>query len=249
MEWSGFFNSVNGDRKYKAGDFAKFFNTLVSNGYISNPSTSLQVVSNNNLTITVKAGKAWINGYVYINESDLVLSIDLPDGVLNRIDRVVLQYNTANREIRAKIKKGTFASSPSAPLIQRDADLYELGIADIYVNKGSGGITQANITDLRLNSNLCGIASFIVPIDTTTIFNQFQSWFNSKATQFEADMATTEQQFQSDFNTWFSTVKNTLSGDVAGNLLNMINAIPKVTGGKTEPTGVKAGDFWLKELA
>lgn len=248
MEWSGFFNSVNGDRKYKAEDFAKFFNTLVTNGYISTPSTSLQVVANNDLTVTVKAGKAWINGYVYVNDSDLILPIDIADGVLNRIDRIILRMDTTGRIIKAIVKKGAFASSPEAPALQRDADGYEIGIADIYISKGSGGIIQANITDLRLNSDLCGIASFIVPIDATTIFDQFQSWFISKTAEYQTDMDNIEQQFKNDFDTWFSIVQNTLSGDVAGNLLNMINAIPKILEGVVEPTGVRAGDFWLKEL-
>lgn len=248
MEKSGFFNSVNGDRKYKANDFAEYFNSLITNGHIANPSTSLQTVANNNFTITIKSGKAWINGYVYINDSDLNLNVDIPDGVLNRIDRVVLRMDTSGRAINAKVKKGTFASSPVAPVLQRDADGYELGIADIYIAKGTGGITQANITDLRLNSDLCGIASFMVPIDTTAIFNQYLNWFNSRTTQYQTDMVNMEVQFQSDFNSWFSNVKGTLSGDVAGNLLNMINALPTVTRGSVEPSTKKAGDFWLKEL-
>jgi hypothetical protein len=223
LEKSSFFNSVNGDRKYKASDFAEYFNSLVTNGVFPDPSTNLQVMANNNMTITLKQGKAWINGYVYINTDDLILNIDVADGVLNRIDRVVLRMDTIERNITAKVKKGSFASTPVAPILQRDADAYELGIADIYVTKGAVSIVQANITDLRLNTDLCGVVNSLIQADTTAIFNQYLNWFNSKTGQYESDMSAKETDFTNQFNTWFATIQGTLSGDVAGNLLNLIN--------------------------
>lgn len=201
MEKSSFFNSVNGDRKYQASDFAEFFNSLITNGIFPNPSTNLQALSNSNMTVTVKAGKAWINGYVYILDADMVLPIDVADGVLNRIDRIAIRFDTTGRAINAVVKKGTFASSPVALALQRDADGYELGIADIYIAAGATSISQSNITDQRFNTNLCGIVSSLITADTTTLFNQFADGFN----------------------TWFNGIKNTLGSDVAGNLLNQIN--------------------------
>lgn len=223
MEKSSFFNSINGDRKYKASDFAEFFNSLITNGVFPNPSTNLQVIANNDMTITIKAGKAWINGYIYYNDTDLILNVGVADGVLNRIDRIVLRMDTLGRAINAVVKKGAFASSPVAPVLQRDADGYEIGIADIYIAAGATQITQANITDLRLNNTYCGVVNSLIQADTTAIFNQYLDWFNSKTNQYQSDMITKEADFTNQFNTWFDTVKNTLSGDTAGNLLNLIN--------------------------
>lgn len=223
MEKSSFFNSINGDRRYKASDFAEFFNSLVTNGVFPNPSTNLQVIANNDMTITLKAGKAWIDGHVYINTSDLILAIDTADGVYNRIDRLVLRLDTVGRTINAVVKKGTFASDPVAPTLQRDADIYELGIADIYIGKGAIGIAQANITDLRMNTTYCGWVNSLIQADTTAIFNQYLDWYNTKTAQYQADMSTKEADFTNQFNTWFATIKNTLGSDAAGNLLNLIN--------------------------
>lgn len=203
MEKSSFFNSVNGDRKYNAEDFANHFNSLLTNGIFPNPSTNLQVLSNNNMTVTIKAGKAWINGYCYTNDSDLVLPISVADGVLNRIDRIAIRLDTAGRAINAIVKKGTFASSPVAPTLQRDSDGYELGIADIAINAGATAIAQANITDLRQNQNYCGIVDSLITPDTATLFIQFEDGFN----------------------TWFAKIKNILSGDVAANLQNEIDTL------------------------
>ena len=253
MEKSGFFNAMKvgdtWDRIYKAENFAEYFATFIGNGVFPNPATGLQVIETDKMQVTIKRGKAWINGFVYINTSDLILPIDVADGVLNRIDKIVLRYDTVKREIRVKVKKGNFASSPIAPLIQRDADAYELALADIKVGAGAIKITQADITDLRLNKSMCGIVHGTVEqVDTTTIFNQFQSWYSQTKSNYDKDIATWTKekkqafdkwyienttafmkqfsewygdnttQWTNDFNTWFESIKGQLDGDIAAKL-------------------------------
>lgn len=223
-EISGFHNSRNGDRRVKADFFARFFGSLIGNGVFPNQSTGCQVIANNDMTVTFKTGKAWINGVFYENTDDMALSLDVADGVLKRIDRVVLQFSTIDRTIEAKVKKGTFASSPVAPSLQRDADAYELGIADIFVGNGVVSVSQASITDLRLNSNYCGVvAALINQVDTTTLFNQYQAWYLETTNQAAADLSTMLSAFQSSFNAWFADLQDILDENTAGNLLNMIN--------------------------
>ncbi|MGG7163798.1 hypothetical protein [Clostridium ihumii] len=217
MEKSFAFNSVNGDRRYKAEDFREYFASFIGNGVFPNTSTNLQVIANSNMTITIKQGKAWINGAIYINTDDYIVPIVNADGVLNRIDRVVLRMDTAERKIYSYVKKGTFSSTPVAPTLQRDADAYELALADVKVDKGTISITQANITDLRQNKNYCGIVHGTVEqIDVTTLFNQYATKLEEK-----------ELGFEEDFKQWFETVKGQLSGDVAGNLAIQIEANKK----------------------
>ena len=200
---SGFFNSVSGDRKYDAKRFAEYFASFIGNGVFPNPSDNLQVISNNNMTVTVRPGKAWINGYILVNDDDYILSIDVADGVLKRIDRIVARYDVANRGITLAVKKGIFASTPSAPALQRDEDIYELGIADILISNGAVSITQGNITDLRMNSTYCGIVTGVVDqIDATNLFAQYDA----------------------EFRDWFAGLEDVLDENVAANLLNLINA-------------------------
>lgn len=232
---SGFFNSVNGDRRYDAKRFAEYFATFIGNGVFPNPSTNLEIISNNDMTVTVMAGKAWINGYIIINDDDYILELEPSDGVLSRIDRIVARYDVVDREIRLEVKKGTFASNPVAPSLQRDADAYELGLADILVSNGVISVTQSDITDLRLNNDLCGIVHGTVDqVDTTTLFNQYLTWLEEKKTQYDADMlqwtSNKQQEFENwtdiqeqDFNSWFASIQDILDENVAANLLNMIN--------------------------
>lgn len=203
---SGFFNSVNGDRRYKADFFAEYFASFIGNGVFPNPSTGLQILTNGNLTVSMKPGKAWINGYYFNNDADYNLSLAIADGILNRIDRIVLRLDFSERQITPVIKKGALSSSPVAPALQRDADAYELGIADIYVARGATVISQANITDLRLNSAYCGIVAGVVQqIDVSSVFNQYQDWFNSYSVNKAQEFADWQAQTEQSVNDWISS--------------------------------------------
>lgn len=253
---SGFFMSVNGDRKYKAEFFAQYFASFIGNGVFPNPSSNMQIVENNGMTVNISIGKAWIDGYIAFNDDDYVLNIEVADGVLNRIDRVVLRLDTKlDREIKVLVKKGTFASSPVAPTLQRDADAYEIALADIYVGKGVISITQANITDLRLNSELCGIVHGVVDqVDTTTLFAQYASWYEQTTGQANLDIDAMLNQFMSDFNAWYTTntnqwsneftvwfdsIKGQLEGDIAANLASQVTDLQNTKADKTALTLVE----------
>lgn len=249
MEKSSFFNSRNKDRVYRAEDWADYFASFIANGVMppikgTEEQLGLQVVEGENMTVRLKAGKAWINGYFYHNTDFLNKEIEVADGVLNRIDRIVIQWNLTDRTIQSVVKKGTPGSTAKAPELQRDADIYEIAIADIYVGKGATAITQSNITDQRLNGELCGVSVGVVQqIDTDEFNAQLQKWFEeyqAAATedyenftgelenwkeQSKQDFQEWEQQSKNEFDTWFAEIQGILSGDVAGNLLNEINGL------------------------
>jgi hypothetical protein len=195
-EHSSFFNSISGDRKYKAEDFASYFNDVLTNGVFPSPSTNLQVMSNSNMTITVKAGKAFINGYAYNLDADLIMTLATADGTLNRWDRVVIRFDAVGRTINLAIKTGTVASTPVAPVLEQDASYFELGICDIYVSKGNLSILQVNMRDTRLDITLCGWVNSLIQVDGATLYAQLTASFNS----------------------WFTTLQDQLDGNVAGNL-------------------------------
>ncbi|PRR78435.1 hypothetical protein CLLI_15190 [Clostridium liquoris] len=232
MERSAFFNSINGDRRYKAEVFAEYFSSFIGNGVFSNPNTSLQARANDDMTMTLSPGKAWINGYFYMNTDDLILIIDPADGVLSRVDRVVLRFDVEKRNIKAIIKKGEFSANPEPPLIQRDADIYELGLADIKVNQGAISITQEDIIDLRLNKSLCGIVHGLIDqVDTTEIFNQFQGWYKNRTSTYMKEWENwfypNTSDWEEDFIEWFNSIKGSLAEDTGTFLSNEVLEIKK----------------------
>lgn len=229
---SGFFNSeIIGydaenmpifDRAEEASFFAKYFSQFISNGVFPNPSTNMQVLADTGMNIKVSAGVCYINGYMGWVENTETFTIEESD-TQSRIDRIVARLDFDNREIQCYVKKGTAAGNPVAPALQRDYDIYEVGLADVRVNANAIEIKQENITDLRLNTDLCGIvANQLQHVDTTTLFNQYQDWLANATEQGEEDLQTSLEQFEADFNAWFATLQDTLDGDTAGNLYNLI---------------------------
>lgn len=251
MEKSSFFNSVSGDRVYHAEHWAEYFASFIGNGVFPVPSNNLQVVAGSGMAVTVKAGKAWINGYFYINTGDLSVTLPTADGILNRIDRVVVRWDLTERIISVVVKSSAPSASPVAPQLQRDADAYELCLADVLTGAGVTAISQANITDRRLDGALCGVVAGVVDqIDTDAFNAQLEAWFSDykKASVDEyGDLVSYmeslellgDQQYaalqtymnafktasENDFNAWFAALKNVLDDDAAGHLLNLIQNV------------------------
>lgn len=199
MEESGFFGSNNGDRKYKSELIANWLSKLFTNGVFNN---ELQVIANNNMTITLKTGVAFINGYFYSNSIDKVININLSDIEQSRIDSVVLRFSKENRNIIADVIEGQYATTPIPPELTRNSNVYELRLCNIYVNKEIDQITTAMIEDCRFDSSDCGqVVGAVQQLDTTDIFAQYEEVFNSL----------------------FEQMKGIINDDTGGSILNELN--------------------------
>lgn len=230
------FNSVDGDRVYKAEDFRNYFKQFIGNGVFYANSNALKVAENSGMTIGINAGAGWVDGAGYINDNILTKTLANADGVLNRIDRVVLRCSYTERKVYADVLQGSYSASPSAPALTRNADKYELALADIYVAAGVTSISQSNITDQRLNTTVCGIVTgLIVQADTTDIFNQFEEYLTEFKAQYIANIEdwtyTQETSFTSwsgtqelNFERWVESIKDILDAAAAGKLQNEIEA-------------------------
>ncbi len=214
MERSAFFNSVAGDRKYKAEIFAGYFSKFITNGIFPLPADNLRIASHDRMKIKAHIGTGYINGYLYENTDILILTLPTADGVKPRIDRVVLRWSQVDRNIRIYIKEGIPDSEPNPPILERAADSYELGLADIFVAQGAYEIKEADILDTRLNTESCGVVNSLLQADTTSIFNQYQSWFNLRTGQYNTELnaflAEYEQNkadWQSELNSWTEAKK------------------------------------------
>lgn len=187
------------DRAYFAEDFSNYFAQFVGNGVYPNPSTNLAVQSlNSNMVVTVAIGSAFINGYGYINTEPYTVAVTQAHVSYNRRDIIVVQLSVVGREIKLLYKQGTASANPVKPALTRNADIYELQLAEIFVGSGVQSITQANITDTRLDTTLCGIVSAVVDsVDTSVLFSQYETYLNTKIAEWNATQA---QQTQ-DFNT------------------------------------------------
>lgn len=232
-----FFESVNGDRRYKVVELVAYLRPFFSDGVFPNPSTGLQVMetAEKDMFVTVKVGDAWINGRMYRNLDDKKIRLDPSDSATTRIDRIVVGCNYKDRVITSYVKKGTPASSASAPELTRNDTLYEISLAEITIAPGAVGITQSAIKDTRLDQSKCGIVTGLVDtVDTQTLYNQLETWrqefMQEKDTQmanwiatFQRNMNSWKDTEQQAFVDWFNGIKGQLSGDIAANLTSRVD--------------------------
>lgn len=237
----GFFNAklVNGqyDRVYVAEQFAAYFASFIGNGVFGGTSSQLQVVANDNMTVTIAPGKAWINGWWFSSTENHIETVELADGVLNRIDCVVLRWDNTERNMYFKVLKGAPSNSPSRPALTRNSDYYDLALCYINVNRGVSKIRQQDITDTRLDNTVCGIVTGVVKqADTTDIFRQYEDFFDSfktgKTKEFsewvdsvKAEMRRFFDNNGTEFNSWFMNLKNRLDNMPVTSIQRQIDKI------------------------
>lgn len=153
-EWSGFFPSSGGDRKYKTAHIAAITDALFHSGVCQNDDLTLAPAGA--MTAALGAGRALVNGYHYQNDSPLTLTFGYADGTLARIDAVMLRRDVNSRDIHAVVVPGTPAINPTAPACTRDADAYDLCLYHVRIPAGATAITASMITDRRADADLCG---------------------------------------------------------------------------------------------
>lgn len=179
---SGFFNALREgeilDRQYNANHYSDNLAVVISNGVLRSTGDDLKVTANG-MYLTVAAGRAWINGHYYKNDSPYTFAgIVAPVGG-SRIDRVMLRLNLniSERKITLVYVEGVAGNSPVAPAPIRNDEIYDLVLADVGVTANAANVS---ITDQRANKNLCGWVystsgdnSFFESLD-----NSFYDWFN-----------------------------------------------------------------------
>jgi conserved domain protein len=119
---------------------------------------------------------------------------------------------TQNRSLSIELKENTTT-------LRRDSDVWELQIASIHVKQNAMAINQSDITDTRLDSNVCGVVTSVInQVDTTTIFNQYMDYWNRKKaeneTKWQEQMNSQEKRFveqKDSIEAWYASVKANIS--------------------------------------
>lgn len=264
-EQSGFFDAhlVDGeyDRVYLAEHFAKYFASFIGNGIFGGKSNELLVREKEtpSMGVRVLSGQAWIDGYWYENDDEHPLTIDIADGVLHRIDSIVVRWNHSERIIRLAVKKGVAATNPVAPIVQRDDDYYELKLADIYIKAGTTKITQSSITDKRLNTSECGLVIGVVQqldadefgIQLETYISEFIAEHDAWKNATQSDIEQWANDLKQSWGTWFSEIKTSYEAMVNALLQeNQVKINKLLSDGQAGINAVKeAGETNLAKVA
>ena len=145
---------------YSAEDVATYLCTRTSGVYAKDSNFAASITGTRQVTIA--PGLAWINyddfkGVSVCSREDTVLTVPDADNTLNRVDRVVLQFDTSSNLTAIRLKTGTPAVAAQPPDILQNHNQYELGLCTISVPAGSAAVTSADITDTRTDEAVCGL--------------------------------------------------------------------------------------------
>lgn len=240
---SGFFNSLNGDRKYYASDFSNLIDSLVIDGVFASIGTAFTVEATSGYKLNVGVGKAWFNGTWSYNDEVMSITAPRPELLLDRIDAIVLEVNTMDSVRNNSISyiTGTPASTPVRPTLTKEELVHQYPLCYIYRKASSSEITQADITNMVGTEDTPFVTGILQTISLDVLLGQWRDQLDQFVVnkenevdawlkQMKTDLANEQRLLdewiaseQADFLAWYQSMKDQLSKDAAGNLLNKID--------------------------
>lgn len=158
--------SMYEDREVFSADIAEYFGYLSSNGICIHEgeslSNQLKITAGTAGTVVFNPGTIKIQGRMGWMEEAVEKQAEA-GGTKPRYDTAVIELNlsTAERRFIPKIIKGEESDTPTPPELTQTANIYQLGLANIYRTANSTAL--GTIKDTRADASRCGISKVIVP--------------------------------------------------------------------------------------
>lgn len=217
---SGFFNSLNHDRRYDAQQFSALFDGIINDGVFANIGVAFAITADTGVTITIGKGRAWFNSAWIYNDALLPKTLEGSEVVLDRIDAVVIEvdHGEAVRLGDIKIVKGTPSSNPQRPAMANTASKHQHPLAYIYRKAGSTNISQADITNMVGTSECPYVTGILQVQNIDNIVAQWNAqwnrWYSEKISETDSDASELLAAMKSEFDIWFADVRAILDDDV-----------------------------------
>lgn len=206
---SGFFNSLNGDRKYNAAQMSAIFDGLIIDGVFASIGTSFAVKAAGGLTVNVGIGKAWFDHTWTVNDSILPMTAPEAEVLLDRIDAVVLEVNGTEsvRENTIKFVKGNPSSAPSRPTLTNEGNVHQYPLCYIYRKYGTAVINQADITPMVGTESTPFVTGILQTISLDELLGKWQDELDRFTDARSKEVDDWIAQEESDFTAWFNKMK------------------------------------------
>ena len=206
---SGFFNSLNGDRKYNAAQMSAIFDGLIIDGVFASIGTAFAVKAAGGLTVNVGIGKAWFDHTWTVNDSILPMTAPEAEVLLDRIDAVVLEVNGMEsvRNNTIKFVKGNPSSAPSRPTLTNEGNVHQYPLCYIYRKYGTAVINQADITPMVGTESTPFVTGILQTVSLDELLGKWQDELDRFTDARSQEVDDWIAQEESDFTTWFDKMK------------------------------------------
>lgn len=200
----GFYNSLNGDRRYNAEQMSEIFDGILIDGIIPSIGQLFVVkTANNRMQITVGTGRAWFDHTWTKNDAVMILVVTASDVTRPRYDAVVLEVNHETRINSIKLVKGEPAVNAVKPILVNNDKVHQYPLAYVLVRAGTSEIKASDIENTVGRSPTPFATGVLETAPLDDLWNQWKG----------------------EFTDWFDNIKAQLSGNIATNLQNQINAV------------------------
>lgn len=206
---SGFFNSLNGDRKYNAAQMSAIFDGLIIDGVFASIGTAFAVKAAGGLTVNVGIGKAWFDHTWTVNDSILPMTAPEAEVLFDRIDAVVLEVNGMEsvRNNTIKFVKGNPSSAPSRPTLTNEGNVHQYPLCYIYRKYGTAVINQVDITPMVGTESTPFVTGILQTISLDELLGKWQDELDRFTDARSKEVDDWIAQEESDFTAWFNKMK------------------------------------------
>lgn len=212
---SGFFNSVNGDRKYNAREMSTYFKGLISDGIYENVGDKFEVSAGEGMTVNVGSGRALIDCQWVENDAAETLNITPCPVGKRRWDAIVLRLDMSEkaRNISLIVKEGTPVATgePTPPARTWTETVKELHIYKILISSSITQMSNAMFASYRGTSYCPYVSGLIKQVSVEEFFKQYNAELEKqyKAIKTQLDDFYIEQKKR--FDEWASTLTKQLN--------------------------------------
>ena len=235
---SGFYNSVNGDRKYDAEQLSSMFDGFISEGVFATCGEAFAITPGTGLRVVMAPGRAWLNHRWVLN--DAPLSIDIPANSASvgyKLHAIVLDVDVRD-DVRGAsagvVSCNTVFTEWTPPMSDLHVYMYDYIypsvkhtnerkqyiIAFVLVGPNETSINSSNIfyrvgkkTDYhKYHPNF--VTGLVDTITSEVFLNRMESSYAAKL-----------KSNTDEFNAWMATLKATLATNVATSLTSRVVAL------------------------
>lgn len=231
----GFFDSINGDRKYNSRDVSGMFDGIIMDGIYAqigqhfsvNPKTPIESTEDK-MRITVGTGQGWLNHVKVLNTTAMEIDIS-PVVTGTRYDALIIEINEETRGGDIYIKEGvtlTGNNLKEGTLVNTEF-IHQHLLAIITVKAGSDKLTNADIASKIGFDEPNGIPYVTSPLRTFPADETLKQWvaqWDAFYNKSNSDFTQAQEERENEFDTFMTGADQKIDDRVDQRLEEIVDA-------------------------
>lgn len=198
----GFYNSLDGDRRYHALQMSSIFDGIILDGILFGIGDRFNATAAGAMTIHLGTGRAWFDHTWSYNDSIMALTVRPAEALLDRIDAIVLEVDRRDEARMNSIRwvYGTPSANPQRPELLDEEYIRQYVLHYVEVPRGVTTIYQANITSMIGTTQTPYVTAPLDKIDISDMVAQWNSQWSILLSSLENQKTTQQKDWLEQMN-------------------------------------------------